>query len=120
MKESGQFSDPGCWERLRIAGSVGFSQHPVKGPAVAGPRAIFFSRSRCCRETRHASAGRAIIGPMVVEIRDAIARDLARIGEIERMAYSTPWSLKSFERELTLPFSKTVVASIKVAPEDSS
>jgi len=48
---------------------------------------------------------------MVVEIRDAIARDLARISEIERMAYSTPWSLKSFERELTLPFSKIVVAN---------
>jgi ribosomal-protein-alanine N-acetyltransferase len=57
---------------------------------------------------------------MVVELRDAIARDLARIVEIERVAYTTPWSLKSFERELTLPFSRTVVASIKVAPEDSS
>ena len=52
---------------------------------------------------------------MVVEIRDAIARDLARIGEIERMAYSTPWSLKSFERELTLPFSKILVANLKAA-----
>lgn len=50
---------------------------------------------------------------MVVEIRDAIARDLARIFEIERVAYSTPWSLKSFERELTLPFSKIVVANLK-------
>jgi ribosomal-protein-alanine N-acetyltransferase len=49
---------------------------------------------------------------MVVEIRDAIARDLARISEIERMAYSTPWSLKSFERELTLPFSRIVVAQL--------
>jgi ribosomal-protein-alanine N-acetyltransferase len=55
---------------------------------------------------------------MVVEIRDAIARDLARISEIERMAYSTPWSLKSFERELTLPFSKILVANLK-APEPS-
>ena len=50
---------------------------------------------------------------MVVEIRDAIARDLARICEIERMAYSTPWSLKSFERELTLPFSKILVANLR-------
>jgi [ribosomal protein S18]-alanine N-acetyltransferase len=47
---------------------------------------------------------------MVVEIRDAIARDLARIVEIERIAYTAPWSLKSFERELTLPFSRTLVA----------
>ena len=28
------------------------------------------------------------------------------------MAYTSPWSLKSFERELTLPFSRTVVASL--------
>jgi ribosomal-protein-alanine N-acetyltransferase len=52
---------------------------------------------------------------MVVEIKDAIARDLARISEIERMAYSTPWSLKSFERELTLPFSRIVVANLRAA-----
>jgi [ribosomal protein S18]-alanine N-acetyltransferase len=50
---------------------------------------------------------------MVVEIRDAIARDLPRICEIERIAYTTPWSLKSFERELTLPFSRTTVAYLK-------
>jgi [ribosomal protein S18]-alanine N-acetyltransferase len=49
---------------------------------------------------------------MVVEIRDAIGRDLARINEIERLAYATPWSLKSFERELTLPFSRILVASV--------
>ena len=60
---------------------------------------------------------------MVVEIRDAIARDLTRITEIERLAYSTPWSLKSFERELTLPFSRTLVASLgatKSAVESAS
>jgi ribosomal-protein-alanine N-acetyltransferase len=57
---------------------------------------------------------------MVVEIRDAIARDLAGISEIERMAYATPWSLKSFERELTLPFSKILVANLKpVRPMDA-
>jgi|SRR5579862_6666592 len=50
---------------------------------------------------------------MVVELRDAIARDLPRIVEIERVAYATPWSLKSFERELTLPFSRTLVARLK-------
>ncbi len=53
-----------------------------------------------------------MIEAMVVKIRDAIAPDLARIIEIERMAYATPWSLKSFERELTLPFSRTLVASL--------
>jgi [ribosomal protein S18]-alanine N-acetyltransferase len=47
---------------------------------------------------------------MVFDIRAAIASDLARITEIERMSYATPWSLKSFERELTLPFSKIIVA----------
>lgn len=54
---------------------------------------------------------------MVVELRDAIARDLARIYDIERASYATPWSLKSFERELTLPFSKIFVASLR--DEDS-
>jgi ribosomal-protein-alanine N-acetyltransferase len=54
---------------------------------------------------------------MVFDIRAATASDLARITEIERMSYSTPWSLKSFERELTLPFSKIIVA--EAAPEES-
>jgi ribosomal-protein-alanine N-acetyltransferase len=49
---------------------------------------------------------------MAVEIRDAVAGDLPRITEIERISYATPWSLKSFERELTLPFSKIVVAKL--------
>jgi ribosomal-protein-alanine N-acetyltransferase len=57
---------------------------------------------------------------MVVEIRDAIAGDLARIFEIERMAYATPWSLKSFERELTLPFSRTTVGTLKPSTERSA
>ncbi len=52
-----------------------------------------------------------------MELRDAIARDLPRIIEIERMAYSSPWSLKSFERELTLPFSRTVVAALDGSDE---
>jgi len=70
---------------------------------------------------RCASVRHAIIAAMVVEIRDAIARDLTRIAEIERMAYSMPWSLRSFERELTLPFSKILVANLRAAnpdPED--
>jgi len=55
---------------------------------------------------------------MAMELRDAIARDLPRIIEIERMAYTSPWSLKSFERELTLPFSRTVVAAEEGASRD--
>jgi ribosomal-protein-alanine N-acetyltransferase len=50
---------------------------------------------------------------MSVEIRDAGVGDLPRITEIERISYGTPWSLKSFERELTLPFSKIMVANLK-------
>jgi len=57
---------------------------------------------------------------MVVELRDAVARDLPRICEIERKAYTTPWSLKSFERELTLPFSRTLVASLNGDLEDAA
>ncbi|HLX36589.1 MAG TPA: ribosomal protein S18-alanine N-acetyltransferase [Candidatus Binataceae bacterium] len=49
---------------------------------------------------------------MGVEIRDATAADLPRITEIERLSYTTPWSLKSFERELTLPFSRIVAAKL--------
>jgi ribosomal-protein-alanine N-acetyltransferase len=52
---------------------------------------------------------------MVVDIRDATASDLARITEIERISYSTPWSLKSFERELSLPFSKILIAETRPA-----
>src|SRR5947209_8290776 len=59
--------------------------------------------------------GRAIIATMDADIRDAIAGDLARITEIERMSYSTPWSLKSFERELTLPFSRILIATPRLA-----
>jgi ribosomal-protein-alanine N-acetyltransferase len=47
---------------------------------------------------------------MAPEIRDATHRDLARIVEIERLAFQTPWSLSSFQRELTLPFSRLTVA----------
>ena len=43
-------------------------------------------------------------------LRDANARDLPRIIEIERLAFSQPWSLDSFRRELMLPFSRIVVA----------
>jgi [ribosomal protein S18]-alanine N-acetyltransferase len=47
---------------------------------------------------------------MAIHIRDAIARDLPRIIEIERLAFPAPWTLASFERELTLPFSRIMLA----------
>ena len=47
---------------------------------------------------------------MAIHIRDATARDLPRILEIERHAFPAPWTLASFERELTLPFSRIMLA----------
>jgi len=47
---------------------------------------------------------------MAIHIRDATDRDLPRIIEIERLAFPSPWSLASFQRELTLPFSRIIVA----------
>ena len=47
---------------------------------------------------------------MAIHIRDATARDLARILEIERLCFPAPWTLASFERELTLPFSRIMLA----------
>lgn len=58
---------------------------------------------------------------MVLRIRDASVGDLARILEIEKLAFTTPWSLKSFQRELTLPFSRlTVAAASEQLPEPSA
>lgn len=51
-----------------------------------------------------------------IHIRDATARDLPRIIEIERLAFPAPWTLTSFQRELTLPFSRIMVA----LPADSN
>jgi [ribosomal protein S18]-alanine N-acetyltransferase len=47
---------------------------------------------------------------MAIQIRDASKTDLTRILEIERLAFPSPWTLASFERELTLPFSRVMVA----------
>ncbi len=44
-------------------------------------------------------------------IRDATRHDLARILDIERLSFAQPWSLASFNRELSLPFSRLVVAT---------
>ncbi len=48
----------------------------------------------------------------MVRLRDAVRHDLPRIYEIERLAFPAPWSLRSFERELTLPFSRITVATL--------
>ena len=48
---------------------------------------------------------------IAIQIKDAVDRDLPRILEIERLAFPSPWSLASFERELTLPFSRVMVAT---------
>jgi [ribosomal protein S18]-alanine N-acetyltransferase len=47
---------------------------------------------------------------MAIHIRDATDRDLPRILEIERLAFPAPWTIASFQRELTLPFSRIMVA----------
>ncbi len=47
---------------------------------------------------------------MAIHIRDATDRDLPRIIEIERLAFPAPWTLAAFQRELTLPFSRIMVA----------
>lgn len=54
---------------------------------------------------------------MRVKIRDATDRDLPRIMQIERLGFAQPWSLDSFMRELSLPFSRLVVASTGIAAE---
>ncbi|HVA40538.1 MAG TPA: ribosomal protein S18-alanine N-acetyltransferase [Candidatus Binataceae bacterium] len=48
---------------------------------------------------------------MTTNVREATVRDLARILEIERLAFAQPWSLDSFKRELMLPFSRIMVAA---------
>ena len=46
-----------------------------------------------------------------VNLRNATYSDLPRIIEIEELSFSQPWSLNSFRRELTLPFSRLIVAN---------
>ncbi|MGD0120804.1 MAG: ribosomal protein S18-alanine N-acetyltransferase [Candidatus Binatus sp.] len=48
---------------------------------------------------------------MAIHIRDATLRDLPRIIEIERLAFPAPWTVASFQRELTLPFSRIMVVT---------
>ncbi len=46
-----------------------------------------------------------------MKIREATRRDLPGIVEIERLSFDNPWSLDAFERELSLPFSRLIVAT---------
>src|SRR5258708_38613288 len=57
---------------------------------------------------------------MAIQIRDASRTDLPRILEIERLAFLSPWTLASFERELTLPFSRVMVAIPDVSADGSA
>ncbi len=54
--------------------------------------------------------GNLVLVEMAIHIQDATARDLPRILEIERLCFPAPWTLASFERELTLPFSRIMLA----------
>jgi [ribosomal protein S18]-alanine N-acetyltransferase len=45
-----------------------------------------------------------------VEIRDATYNDLPRVLDIERLSFAQPWSLNSFRRELSLSFSRLILA----------
>jgi len=57
--------------------------------------------------------------PTPMKIREATSRDLPGIVEIERLSFDNPWSLDAFERELSLPFSRMIVAT-KTATENAS
>ena len=45
-----------------------------------------------------------------LQIRDGMLTDLERILAIEKACFEQPWSLTSFKRELSLPFSRIAVA----------
>jgi ribosomal-protein-alanine N-acetyltransferase len=49
---------------------------------------------------------------MTTSVREATVGDLPRILEIERLAFAQPWTLDSFKRELMLPFSRIMVATL--------
>ncbi len=45
-----------------------------------------------------------------MRIRDATYNDLPRVLAIERLSFAQPWSLASFRRELSLSFSRLMLA----------
>ena len=54
---------------------------------------------------------------MQLHIRDATVGDLLAVVEIERLAFDNPWSVASFRRELSLPFSRLLVAQTSPDPD---
>jgi [ribosomal protein S18]-alanine N-acetyltransferase len=48
-----------------------------------------------------------------VRIRDATYNDLPRVLDIERLSFAQPWSVNSFRRELSLSFSRLMLAMIE-------
>jgi len=48
--------------------------------------------------------------PMQLRLRNADRHDIASILVVERLCFSQPWSAESFDRELTLPFSRIILA----------
>jgi [ribosomal protein S18]-alanine N-acetyltransferase len=57
---------------------------------------------------------------MRIKIRDASNRDLPQIVEIERLSFDNPWTRDSFLRELSLPFSRTLVAVMKTGETETA
>jgi ribosomal-protein-alanine N-acetyltransferase len=55
-----------------------------------------------------------------VRIRDATYNDLPRVLDIERLSFTEPWSLASFRRELSLSFSRLMLAVIDESREGGS
>jgi [ribosomal protein S18]-alanine N-acetyltransferase len=53
-----------------------------------------------------------------VQIRDATYNDLPGVLDIERLSFAQPWSLASFRRELSLSFSRLMLAVIDESGED--
>ncbi|HEY2106849.1 MAG TPA: ribosomal protein S18-alanine N-acetyltransferase [Candidatus Binataceae bacterium] len=45
-----------------------------------------------------------------MQIRDATYNDLPRVLDIERLSFAQPWSLASFRREISLSFSRVMLA----------
>lgn len=87
-----------------LCNRLSFDRH---GHRLSNGRRV--SRLRFFPDARRPGA-RYHLNLMGLEIRDATLGDLAAIVEIEKLAFTTPWSLRSFERELSLPFSRLTVA----------
>ncbi|HSD11650.1 MAG TPA: ribosomal protein S18-alanine N-acetyltransferase [Candidatus Binatia bacterium] len=54
--------------------------------------------------------------PLALVFDAMVRRDLPAVSELERKAFSHPWSPEVFLRELRLPFSKIVLARIAAEP----